>query len=215
VIGALALSVCLLADAPPPVPWAYTGTSSVAALPARPIEQLVERRRFEKLDHLVTRVGFSWLSRGDLRVNPGVSADVAWYPEETLGLDLISTTLYFSTLSETALRIRKERGLLPDSQKPVLRLMTGGRWAFAYGKLLVEDAGAVVHLDASLGAHLGLLITDQAPNPGMDLGLAVQAVIAGRWLLWADLSFLLSYESRTESSISSGPHGTLGFGATW
>lgn len=210
-VAALALAQTPAAE-PPAVPWAITGTSSTASIPVLPLAGRVENRFFRKEDRWVPRAGASYLSRGDLRVNPGLALELTWYPQESIGIDLVSATLFASSLSSTAEALRRSTGLLPDSQKPLARIGTGARWAFAYGKLLVEDAEVVVHADASTFAHLGVLVTDEAVNAAGDVGLAFQVGIGARFLLWLDASWLLSYERRSTSSFASGPAASLGVG---
>jgi hypothetical protein len=210
-IGAIAL---LAVAADRPVPWAITGTSSVSEAPILSLGHRVEGRMFRKSGRVITRAGFGWLSRGDLRSNPGITADLTWYPIETIGIDLLSSTFFFSTLTATADALRRSTGLLPDSQKPIARLMPGARWAFAYGKLLIEDADAVVHVDAALCGHLGVLVTDRAPNPAVDLGFALQAGLQHA-VVFLEASWLLSYEDRTTSSLASGPQASAGLGISW
>lgn len=202
------------AQLPPPVPWELTGTST-SPLPEVGVTHRLERRRFEKRGRFITRAGLSYLSRGDFYSNPGVSAEVAWYPEENIGLDLVSTTIYFSTLNSTAEALRKSTGLLPDSQKPVARITTGARLAFAYGKLLIEALDTVIHFDASLDAHLGVLITSETANAGGDLGLSFQVVTWDRLLVWMSVSYFASYEKRTSSNLAGGPQGSLGAGVVF
>lgn len=192
------------------IPWDVTGTSSTT-VPSSESPGRVEARLFSKADHLIVRAGFSYLSRSDFYVNPGVSLDVAWYPWEFLAFEL-SGTGFFSQLSSTADALRKSTGLLPDSQKPLARAMGGARFAFAYGKLLIEELETVVHIDASVAAHVGVLVTDDAPNFGGDVGLGVQVRAFERILVWVEGTVLVTYERRTTSSVASGPQGTIGLG---
>lgn len=211
-ILALVLSAPATAVAQPaPVPWEVTGTSS-AAVADPPVEYRVERRFFEKSERFVAKAGFSYLSRGDFYENPGISLDLSWYPLEYVAIDFVSATAFFSSLGSTAAALRRDFGILPDSQKPLARVTTGGRFAFAYGKILIEEVGAVIHLDASIGLHLGALVTDEAVNFGGDVGLSFQAAIFSRVLVWLDVSWFGSFENRTSSSFSSGPLGTIGVG---
>ena len=196
---------------PPPVPWEITGTSTApVAEPA--VAYRVERRFFEKTERFVVKSGFSYLSRGDFYENPGISLDFSWYPLEFVAIDFVSATMFFSQLGSTATSLRETFGILPDSQKPLARITAGGRFAFAYGKVLIEEVGAVVHLDASIGLHLGALVTEDAVNFGGDIGLAFQAAVFSRFLVWLDVSWFGSHEARTSSSFSSGPIGTIGVG---
>ncbi|MEQ8274326.1 MAG: hypothetical protein RMA76_44505 [Deltaproteobacteria bacterium] len=216
--GVIVAGVTLLAStasaAPPPVPWEVTGTSSTAAVSVEPdTAHRVERRFFEKQDHFLVKTGFSYLSRGDFYSNPGVSIDLSWYPLEFFAIDFVSSTIFFSQLNNTATELRETFGLLPDSQKPYARVTAGGRFAFAYGKVLIEELGEVVHLDASVGLHLGVLATDRAVNLGGDTGLTFQAAVFERFVVWFDFSWFLSFEERSdEGTVASGPMGTVGLG---
>lgn len=195
----------------PVEPWSVTGTSTVGAVPVPPVDHTVEERLFRKDGRVITRVGFSYLSRGDFYRSPGLALEATWHPSETFGVDVVST-VFLSELTATAAELRRTTGLLPDSQKPVLRLATGGRWSFAYGKVLVEALDRVVHFDASAALHAGVLFTNETVNPGADLGLALQARAHERVLVWIEASWFLSYEARTTSSLASGPLATLGIG---
>jgi hypothetical protein len=195
-----------------PMPWETTGTSSVADVPDAGTGYRVERRAFQKKQHLVFRSGFSYLARGDFYANPGIGVDVAYYPEEALGIDIFSGTFFFSSLTSAAAEVRRDTGLLPDSQKPIARITTGARLAFAYGKLFMEAFDTVIHLDASFALHVGALVTDQAPNLGGDLGLALQIAAYSRFIVWTEGAYFLSYERRTTSSFASGLLVTIGVG---
>ncbi len=195
----------------PPAPgWEITGTSSVA-IAEPPVTQRVEQRLFGKSGRLVGRAGFSYLSRGDFYNHPAISAELSYYPIEWIGVDLVGT-FFFSHLNATAEALRVSTGLLPDSQKPIVRIAAGGRLAFAYGKMLIESMGTVLHFDANLALHLGALKTDTSFNPAVDLGLALQVRAYERLLIYTELGWMVSYESRTNTNIASGPLGTLGVG---
>lgn len=193
-------------------PWEITGTSSIAVPPEPSPTHRVDRRTFLKDSRFVLRSGFSYLSRGDYYSNPGVGLDLAYYPAESLGVDIISANVFFSSLGPTARALRESTGLLPDSQRPYARIATGGRLAFAYGKVLIEELDVVLHLDLSAAAHAGVLITDQTANFGGDFGLAFQAHAHKNLLVWIEGLYVMSYERRTASSFASGPMITLGFG---
>jgi hypothetical protein len=175
----------------------------------------VEARRFVHDGHVFVRAGFAWWSRDDLRVNPGVTVEGTWYVSETIGLDVASVTVFFSQLAAAADALRRQTGLLPDSEKPLVRAMTGARWGFAYGKWLIEDLGVVLHADAAARVHAGLVITDAAVNPGGDLGLTLQLRLGERGLLWLDGGWLSSYEDREATSFASGLLVNAGLGLTW
>jgi hypothetical protein len=199
---------------PPPIPpapgWQITGTSTVPQGEA-PIQQRVEARALAKEGRGVARVGFSYLSRGDFYNNPAVAIEGTYYLLEWVGID-VSGTIFVSHLNETAAELRRSTGLLPDSQKPVARVMVGSRFALIYGKALVETLGTIVHFDASLNVHFGILKTEPAFNPALDLGIGLQALAYQRLLVFTELAWILSYEARTTTNFASGPMMTVGAG---
>lgn len=213
-LSALVLAVLGAAPAtaapPPPVPWTTTGT--VAARPDEPPAERVERRRFSKANRLLLRAGFSYLSRGDYYANPGVSLEGGWYPFEFLGVDVVSATVFFPSLGSAATALREQTGLLPDSQRLRARITTGGRFSFAYGKALVELLGTVVHFDASLALHGGVMLTEDAVNFVGDTGLGVQVMAYEGLLIWAEASVVFGYEDRVATDLMGGVMGTLGVG---
>jgi hypothetical protein len=196
----------------PPVASEATGTSSIAAIPEAGAGYRVEPRAFRKKQSLLVRGAFTYLSRGDFWASPGVGLDLAYYPDEALGVDLVSATLFFSELTSSAATLRRETGLLPDSQKPIARLTTGGRVTLAYGKLFVEALDTVIHMDANLALHGGVLITDKAPNLGGDVDLALQAAAFSHLIVWIQAGWFLSYERRTTSALASGLLTAIGVG---
>jgi hypothetical protein len=208
---ALVVSV-VLSLAPPAIAVAQVETSTQT--PDGTPYARVEARRFVHEDHLFFRAGFAWWSRDDLRVNPGLTLEGTWYLSETIGLDA-SATVFFSQLASAADALRRQTGLLPDSEKPLVRAMIGARWGFAYGKWLIEDLGVVLHADAAARAHVGLVITDAAVNPGGDLGVTLQLRVGERGLVWLDGGWLASYEDREATSLASGLLVSAGLGLTW
>jgi hypothetical protein len=199
------------AAAPPPdVPWALTGTTSGPLGDPAP-DHAVEHRRFAKAGRGVARVGFSYLSRGDLYTNPGLALEGTWYPLEWLGVDL-SGTVFFSHLGQTAADLRRQTGLLPDAQRLKGRVAAGGRFAFAYGKVLIETLDTVLHLDASVHLHLGVMLTERTVNFAGDTGLSLQVVAFRRLLVWVDASWVLGYEDRVRRDLMGGVMGTVGVG---
>ena len=224
ILGGLLVATSTRAAGPAPTPWEITGTSSVAAIEPPAVTHRLEHRRFQKNGRVALRAGATYLSRGDMRTNPGASVDIAWYLSEVLGVDLLSVTAFGSSLNSTAEALRKSTGLLPDSEKPLARLTAGARYSFAYGKALVERLDAVFHLDANAFAHLGVLWTDSSVNPAADLGLSLQVSFGQRppdatgrasgllGVLWIEAGWLVSYEDRTTSSVASGALGTIGVG---
>jgi hypothetical protein len=197
---------------PAPPPWEITGTSSITAIVEPAPQHRLEYRRFQKNGRLLARAGFSYLSRGDYYTNPGITVEASYYPAEMVALDVVSATVFFSQLGATADALRRQTGLLPDAQRPRFRLMSGARFAFAYGKLLIEELDAVIHLDANITAHVGGLFTDQTLNAAGDLGLAFQALVADRMVLAVEATYFISYEQRSASSVASGPMGTIALG---
>lgn len=189
---------------------AETSSSTSGRLEPEPTAT-VERRRFSKGGRVLLKVGAAYLAREDFWISPGVAAEGSYHFDETWGLDL-SVTAYASTLDAAARQLRVEQGLLPDAQQPILRAVVGPRWAFAYGKVLLEALGTVVHFDAALSARLGVMVTNETVNPGGEINLAVQAWVEPAFLIWGEGGAWVGYEDRNTSVLSGGPRGVLGFG---
>lgn len=201
-----------LANVPAVDPGGLTGTSSVAFTAPSPAVVRVEARSFDKQGRIFTRALFAWWSRADLRLDPGVTGEASYYFTERFGLDLLSVTGFFSSLDSTAADLRRSTGRLPDSQAPILRLMTGARYAFAYGKFLIEGLDLVVHADLGAVARIGVIITDASVNPSADLGLGLQLRLGEHGLVAAEASWLGGYEKRTTTSFAGGLMLSLGLG---
>lgn len=206
----LSPAAALAQEEDPPVAWEVTGTSTAPIAGDDPTARL-ELRLFQKQGRFIVRTGFTYLARADFYTNPGVTLDVAWYPWEFLDFEL-SGSFFFSQLTGTAEALRKTTGLLPDAQRPIGTAMGGARYAFAYGKLLIESLDTVVHADAGLSLHLGVLITDEAVNFGGDLSLGFQVVAFDRLLVWLEAGWLASYERRSTSRFASGLEASIGVG---
>lgn len=210
--AAAQLFLLSLASAPTPSPGGLTGTSSVAITAPSPARVRVEQRSFDKEGRIFTRALFAWWSRADLRLDPGVTGEATYYFSERFGLDLLSVTGFFSSLESTAAELRRSTGRLPDSQAPILRLMTGARYAFAYGKFLIEGPDLVVHADLGAVARAGVIITDASVNPSADLGLGLQLRLGEHGLVAAEACWLGGYEERTTTSFAGGLMLSIGVG---
>jgi hypothetical protein len=209
-IVTLLSSSAAFAEETAPVPWQITGTSTLPVGGEDPTGR-VELRVFQKEGHVIVRTGFTYLARADFYTNPGVSVDVAWYPWEFLDFELTGS-YFFSELTSTAEALRKTTGLLPDSQRPRATAMGGARFAFAYGKLLIEWLETVVHADAGISLHAGVLITDDAVNFAGDVSLGVQVVAFERLLVFLEAGWLAGYEERSTTSFASGLETSIGIG---
>lgn len=189
---------------------AQTSTQAEGTLEPPP-QQRVQRRRFRRGGHVFVRVGAAYLAREDFWISPGVAAEGSYHFDESWALDL-SVSAYLSTLDAAARQLRVQQGLLPDTQQPILRAVIGPRWAFAYGKVLIEALGDVVHFDAALAVRLGVLGTNEAVNPGGELALAVQVWVEPMFVVWAEGGAWLGYEERSTEDFAGGPRAALGVG---
>ncbi|MEL6184586.1 MAG: hypothetical protein AAFU79_08185 [Myxococcota bacterium] len=186
-------------------------TSSVAAGDKDSMPRAtVEARTFSKAGRFLFRAGAVYWAREDFWISPGFTLEGGYHFDERWGVDL-SSSLYLSTLDAAARELRERDGVLPDAQQPILRVAAGPRYAFGYGKLLLEDLAIVLHFDLSLALRAGVLLTDQALNPGGELGLALQ-VSSGSFLVWVELGGWLGYEERSGGALAGGPYGAGGVG---
>lgn len=189
---------------------ASTSTAAFAG-PEPSAPRTVERRLFTKQGRFHLRAGGAYWAREDFWISPGLTAELGYAPLEWLAVDL-SSTVFFSELDAAARDLRVEQGLLPDAQQPILRLVIGPRWSFAYGKILIEGTETVLHLDASLVLRMGAMFTDRAVNFGGDVGLAFQVSLDEGWFAWGEIAGWIGFEERQSSSLAAGPLGSLGLG---
>lgn len=190
---------------------ARTATAAVPVPDPGPVST-VEARRFAKRGRVHLRVGAEYFGREDFWISPGVAFGVGYAPWEWLGFELAGA-VYFSTLDAAAEALRRDRGLLPDAEQPHGRVELGARWAFAYGKLLVEPTERLIlHFDLGLSLRAGGLVTNRTFNPGGELALSVETGIGDRWLVWAEIGGWLGYEERRSANLHFGPRGGLGVG---
>ena len=172
----------------------------------------IQRRLFVKRSRLHLRAGATYLAREDFWLSPGVTVDATYHPSEALGVEL-SSSVYFSVLEAGAASLRRQTGLLPDAEQPILRIAAGPRWSFAYGKIQLEAVeGPILHFDLGASLRLGGLLTDRRFNPGGDLALSAQLGLGRRWLAWIEISGWVSYEDRASGILHFGPAGSLGAG---
>ena len=198
-------------EAAPPVPWELDTDTSTVATPSTPGAARVERRVMRKKNRFAIRTGATYLAREDFYETPGLAFELSWYPHEWFAVD-VTGSAYFASLNSTAADLRRRLGLLPDSQKPLGQFMVGGRFAFAYGKFLIETLGVVMHADASVTAHAGGLVTDQTINFVGDVSLAGQVRLDDHFVVWLDIGWLLGFERRSASNFMAGPRGSAGIG---
>jgi outer membrane beta-barrel protein len=183
-----ALLALLLAAAgdPPPV---------LAPNPAP--RTLVQNRMLVKEGNWFFSGNLAYLSRGDFYDSPGLGLAAAYWPRESIGVEL-RLTQFFSSMTSSASNVFTQTGIKPDAQMPGTRLVAGVRHSLAYGK--VSAGESVLHFDFQIAGHLGTLVTDQATTPALDVAASVLARISPRWFLQLDATVEANVESRVRSS---------------
>lgn len=189
---------------------AATSTLAAAA-PESAVRARVENRLFQKSERVFVRLGLTYLAREDYWLSPGLTLEGGYAFSEQWALDA-SASVWASTLEASAKQLREQYGLLPDAQQPIARIVVGPRFSWAYGKMLIEELGWVLHFDLSVMLRVGGMITDQTFNPGGDLGLALQVGLDRNLIVFAEVAGWLGYEERTSGALSGGPHATVGLG---
>ena len=155
----------------------------------------VQDRVFAKTDSLMPSVGVGLLDRHDLMLSPGIRLDVTHFFDESVGLDYLHGAAFFTRDTAGARSIRDTTGYVPDRGRPRALLSVGGRYALAYGKLLIEHSTLAVHCSFELSAHLGGLWTSAGLAPAGDIGAALRISLARYLLVMIDYDLVLSVET--------------------
>jgi len=134
----------------------------------------VEQREMENARSVHISVGGVWLSRFDLQSSPGVNLAVTHYLNRSLAIDYVNASYFFTYEQPQAIAIREATGYQSNREWPRLLVGIGGRYAFAYGKMLIEASSTVLHFVPEISAHVGGMITHTALRPAFDLGLGLR-----------------------------------------
>ncbi len=116
----------------------------------------------------------AWLQRFDAWSSPGVGATVTHYIGQTFALDYLSGQYFFTYETEQAAAVRVATGFVSNRERPRALIGIGARYAFAYGKLLLEAPGVVVHFVPEISLHVGGMLTHLALRPAFDAGIGLR-----------------------------------------
>jgi hypothetical protein len=152
----------------------------LAALVASPAIT-VQDRVFTKSDTWSVVGGATILNRSDFYTSPGVAIAVTRYLDEVTALEL-QASWFFTYEHQAARDIYAATGFVQDHGEPRALAGAGARYAFAYGKMLMEASDTVVHFAPELAAHVGILATRQRLAPAIDVGVGVRVRIARRFV---------------------------------
>ena len=178
-----------------PVPHAVIAEPAPRPQPAA----RVQARFAEKAHRWQLFAGAEYLQRGDFYNSPGMRLGLAYYPIESLGVEL-QLTHYWSSLDTTAQEVVESLGAIPDSRPPTWLGLVGGRYSIGYGKLLV--GGSVIHLEPQTFAHVGIHDYGGDVEPSGDLGLGLQVFLTPRLYVRLDIAITLDRESRSGQAIA-------------
>jgi hypothetical protein len=195
--------------APAPTP---AGTRTVAAAPApagalhepapRPMTDVRVQSRFAVKAKTTQLFGAAeYLSRGDYYNSPGVRVGATYYPLEALGVEL-HVSHYWSSLNETAERVKRELGALPDSHAPAWLILAGGRYSIGYGKLMIGGLGGAIHFEPQAFLHVGVHAHDGDTGPSGDGGLGLLVFLTPKMFARIDAAIVYEREDRSGTTVS-------------
>jgi len=189
------------ASAPPAAAVAAPAPPAVIREPApRPQPAARVQARFvEKVHRWQLFAGGEYLARGDFYNSPGLRLGAAYYPYESLGLE-VQLSHYWSSLNASAEQVVQTLGAVPDSRPPTWLGLAGARYSFGYGKLLV--AGAVIHLEPQGFAHAGVHDYGGDVEPTGDFGVGLAVFPRPRLFIRADFAVTIERETRSEQAIA-------------
>jgi outer membrane beta-barrel protein len=192
------------AEAPasaPPAPVAAPAPPAVIREPApRPQPAARVQPRFvEKVHRWQLFAGGEYLARGDFYNSPGVRLGLAYYPLESLGLE-VQLSHYWSSLDATAQEVVQTLGAVPDSRPPTWLGLAGARYSIGYGKILV--GGAVIHLEPQGFAHAGIHDYGGDVEPSGDFGVGLAVFPRPRLFVRVDVAVTIDRESRSGQGVA-------------
>ena len=168
----------------------------------RPVTAVrVQSRYAIKAKQFQVSGGFTYLSRGDFYVSPGVRIGGAYYPFEQLGLEL-QVSHFWSSLNAEAERIRETLGAIPNSHAPGWLMLAGARYSIGYGKLMVGGLGGVLHFEPQVFARGGLHVHDGDTGPSADTGLGLLVFVTPKLFARIDTSLVYEREQRSGNGVS-------------
>ena len=155
-----------------------------------------------------------YLSRGDFYNSPGARVGAAYYPVESIGLEL-QIAHYWSSLNAEGERIKKVFGLLPDSHAPAWMFLLGGRYSIGYGKLMLGGLGGAIHFEPQAFIHAGLHAHDGDVGPSADAGLGLLVFLTPKVFARIDAAIVYEREDRSGGPVNVwGTVPSLGVGGT-
>lgn len=152
--------------------------------------------------------------RNDFYDSFGIGADVGYYFNESVGIELRGMYLH-TTLGDEARGIQENTGLTPDARPQQGLAAAGVRWSFGYGKFLLLDDW-VVHFDPQLTLHGGVAFAETRILPTLLYGLSF--LTHWRWDIQVklDLTLTTQVEARDRGRVTSfGFMPILGVGWAW
>jgi hypothetical protein len=195
---------------PSPLPGSASSRHApVTALPASAIQEpaprpeaavRVQQRFALKAKQVQVYGGFEYLSRGDFYNSPGLRIGATYYLLESLGLE-VQLAHDWSSLDATAVQVKTDTGLLPDSHPPGYRALVGARYSIGYGKLLVGGLGGVVHFEPQAFVHGGIHDNGGEIGPSTDAGLGFLVFLTPKFFVRVDAAVTLDFESRSGTTI--------------
>jgi outer membrane beta-barrel protein len=198
-----AASVATEARAPasaPPAAVATPAPQEVIREPApRPQPAARVQPRFaEKAHRWQLFVGAEYLSRNDFYNSPGMRLGAAYYPVESLGVEL-QLSHFWSSLDATAEDVVQNLGAVPNSRPPTWLGLAGARYSVGYGKILV--AGLVLHLEPQVFAHAGIHDYGGDVQPTGDVGLGLLVFLTSHLFVRIDVAMTVDREVRSDQPV--------------
>jgi outer membrane beta-barrel protein len=142
-----------------------------------------------------------YLSRGDFYNSPGARVGGAYYPFESVGLEL-QIAHYWSSLTAEGERIKRELGHLPDSHAPAWQFLAGGRYSIGYGKLMVGGMGGAIHFEPQAFAHAGVHAYEGDVGLTADAGLGFLVFLTPKMFVRIDAAIVFDREERSGQTVS-------------
>ena len=143
-----------------------------------------------------THVG--WHIRDDYYTSVGGGLNFEYFFTDRWGLSL-QYTLLSTSLSDEALLLRKDYGLVPDASPQDAHYLIGGLWGLGYGKMNLFNQ--IMHFDPIFGLSTGIATAEARILPTFKLGFMPTFLLQYRLAIRLDLSLTIQAEQRNRGWI--------------
>ena len=136
--------------------------------------------------------------RDDYYTSLGGQSSISYFFNDRWGMEMRVGYLWTS-LSDEALKLRNQTGLVPDARPQSLGWSVGAQYALGYAKILMGST--VMHFDPLIMVHLGGAHADERILPTAVLSFSPTFLFKYGLRFRLDLGLSIQYESRDRGGV--------------